>query len=307
MKRSVLLTLVVVFLTQAGFAQFYFLNDALPGDTVVITPSRSNAILEVTYQGTPVKPIVLIGHNVSIGQLRIINCRYLNVVGFTVLNSPDNGVVVRLSEYVSLDSVKVINAKDNGVRITEYSSKIFLNHCAVTGSGIDNFTVHQSPQGPAGRGITFTNCFAARSEDEQGFDITSGSDISIINCHTRNNDDGPLNIGHGVSNVLVKNFKATSESEGPVIKYASNVRFVGGIFNHALRLQEQDSGPGQGLGADTVFIVNNAFPFVLNQSGTVVITTDFNDPSPAASPTIQSLTGQNRLPAERKPLEMKLD
>ncbi|MEZ4827976.1 MAG: right-handed parallel beta-helix repeat-containing protein [Bacteroidia bacterium] len=299
MITRLLLTLICIQFSCFAFSQSYFLTNALPGDTVVVTPVKSNAILEVTYQGTNTKPVVLIGRNVTIGQLRIINCRYLNVVGFTVLNSPDNGVVVRQSEYVSIDSVKVINAKDNGVRITEYSSRIFLNHCSVTGSGIDNFTVHRSPQGPAGRGITFNNCFSSFSDDEQGFDITSGSDISIINCRTRANDDGPLNIGHGVTNVLVKNFKATFESEGPVVKYAYNVRFINGNFNHALRLEEQDSGPGEGLGADTVFIVNNAFPAISNQSGTVVISTNFNDPSPAPSPTIQSLTGPNIAPVAK--------
>ncbi|MDX2249772.1 MAG: right-handed parallel beta-helix repeat-containing protein [Bacteroidia bacterium] len=307
MIRYFLLTVAIALFSNGVFSQFYFLPNALPGDTIVVPPMKSDAVLDVTYQGTSLKPVVLIGRDVTLGQLRIINCRYLNVIGFTILDSEDNGLVVRLSEYVSFDSIQVINAKDNGVRVTEYSSRIFFNHCSVANSGVDNFTVHNSPQGPAGRGITFTNCFSTQSKGEQGFDITSGTDISLINCRASRNDDGPLNIGHGVSNVLVQNFYANQETEGPVVKYATNVKFVGGTYDHALRLEEQDSGPGQGFGADTIFIVNNAFPFIWNQVGTVIITTDYSAPSAKASPTIESLSEQNRAAMPRKPQEMKLD
>ncbi|MDX2248026.1 MAG: right-handed parallel beta-helix repeat-containing protein [Bacteroidia bacterium] len=261
----ILLTLLIILRAVVTFAQLPE-KAPRPGDIVVIPPGKYSQKLEINYQGTPEKWITLIGKDVTLSGIEINGASYIKLSGFHLSGSHSNGLqIYNYAHHVIVDGIKVDSADHNGIKITGFAHDIVIKNAHVSTSGIDNITCHNSVFGPAGSKIAFINCRSVRSRGEQGFDITSGSEILLENCSSEHNGEGPINIGHGVKQVVVRNFIAEDEWNGPKVKFAEGVRFEGGSFNEKLRLVSQATNEGQGMGTTQITVVGNPFPEIKNK------------------------------------------
>ncbi|MEZ4773220.1 MAG: right-handed parallel beta-helix repeat-containing protein [Bacteroidia bacterium] len=246
-----------------------------PGEAVIIRPGKYDKKLELNYQGTPEKWITVVGEDVELPGMEISGGSYLKIIGFTLRNSNSNGLqIYNYAHHIIIDGMRVDSADNNGIKITGFAHDIVVKNTDVSASGIDNITCHNSVFGPAGSNIAFINCRSVYSRGEQGFDITSGSEILLVNCSSRHNGEGPINIGHGVQNVVIRNFTAEDEWNGPKIKFAEGIRFEGGSFNQKLRLVSQAANEGEGKGISKITVVGTPFPEIKNKVDADIILLD---------------------------------
>ncbi|MEZ4829614.1 MAG: right-handed parallel beta-helix repeat-containing protein [Bacteroidia bacterium] len=237
-----------------------------PGEVVVIAPGEYFDKIEIAFQGTPEKWITIVGDGVKAPGMEINGASYVKIKGFHLSGSHSNGLqIYNYAHHVVIDGIRVDSAHHNGIKITGFAHDIVVKNAHVSACGIDNITCHNSVFGPAGNKIAFINCRSVRSRGEQAFDITSGSEILLADCSSEHNGEGPINIGHGVKHVVVRNFVAEDEWNGPKVKYAEGVRFEGGSFNEKLRLVSQAANEGEGMGATQITVVGNPFPEIKNK------------------------------------------
>lgn len=168
---------------------------------------------------------------------------------------------------IHLSGVRVINAKNNGIiflgSATDNISDVVVENSVVLGSGAnDCFTVHEDASfNPAGSNFIFRNNYAERCA-EQGYDITSGSNIRLEGNVSRDCGEGSILIGHSADGVVIDRHESYDEpvllTSAAINIKSRNVQLLNSVVTgngyHLLSLSN-----GTRYAAENIRIVNNTF------------------------------------------------
>ncbi|KKL80786.1 hypothetical protein LCGC14_2001290 [marine sediment metagenome] len=193
----------------------------------------------------------------------------INVFRVEIFNAGKNALAVRKggSDFL-IDGVRVINAKNNGIYFsgTELNkvSNVIVQNCYVSGvRSNDGIVVHQNSAGEtAGSNFIIRNNYAELCA-EQGFDVTTGSDIILDNNISKNNLRGGVVVGHSANNVTIQRhtslYEPTQNTAAAIILGATNVKLIYsqiiGNGNHLVWIKKNETDTGD----DNIEIYNNVF------------------------------------------------
>lgn len=163
--------------------------------------------------------------------------------------STSNGIVVDDAN-IAVINCKVNGAPKNNFRITGDAENCWLIDCESENAGIDGFTVHRGGSGSKGEGINHINLLncTGRGAGEEDGDNTVGEDVYWLACNFEN-----MNIGHGVKRVFLIACEITGELK---VKASTEVYLIRTEVEK-LTFEKQGSGPGAGLGPESVIAYNS--------------------------------------------------
>ena len=193
-------------------------------------------------------------------------------VGLTrlkIFNTGQNGIAVgKGGRDFTISHCSIENAKNNGIWLggsqENKLSDVRVNNCHIKYVGMpdggnDGITIHQDAQGnTAGTNFVIQDnvsefCY------EQGFDISSGRHVLLMNNKSRNNGQGGIIVGHSAGHVTVIGHSSmdepthkTSAAVNLMTQHPGNVRLYRSIIKgsgyHSLR-----------IATGNVSVVNNTF------------------------------------------------
>ena len=182
------------------------------------------------------------------------------IMNLTIHNAGNNGISLSSGGVgVVIDRCRIFNSANNGVMLlgslSNKLSRVVVRDCLVSKTtGNDCFSVHEGEGGTAGEGFLFVNNHAEYCH-EQGFDITSGEKVILLENQTKGNVAGGITVAHSASNVTVRRHLSREE---PTMPTSAAISFTAGQ-NH--RLYESvilDSGyHSLRVGASNIYICNN--------------------------------------------------
>ncbi|MCF6271458.1 MAG: T9SS type A sorting domain-containing protein [Melioribacteraceae bacterium] len=124
------------------------------------------------------------------------------------------------SSFFNVDSCIAMNSANSGIIIyghnTSHGSDVIVQNSYVSRiRWNDNFIVHQgkSPEYLLGENFIFRNNYAEYSLNEQGFDITDGTNILLDNNITKSNHLGAVTIGHTAKDITIQNHIAYADEK----------------------------------------------------------------------------------------------
>ncbi|MEZ4852230.1 MAG: right-handed parallel beta-helix repeat-containing protein [Bacteroidia bacterium] len=191
-----------------------------------------------------------------------IDASFIVVENFISRNSPKEGIERKTGTHIVIRNCEIYNATANGIRIIGYWNEgledVLVEGCYVENSGIDNITIHKGASyAEAGHGFVLRNnrCVGA---GEEGYDLTTGSDILLENNTSENNSDGSIYCGMGVKGVTVRRHHSVNDRFAIMMKACRNIRIEYSIFVGDYRLLRMDQNPDLGAPAN-VELYNNIF------------------------------------------------
>ena len=121
-----------------------------------------------------------------------------------------NAITVQGGENIIIENCIIDDAGNNGI-VFSGSAEDKLRNSVIRGCKISNIkrndciTLHKnSDLDDIGSGHILENNVASQCA-EQGIDVTSGSDITLLGNTTYGNGDSGIVVGHGVTNIVVEN------------------------------------------------------------------------------------------------------
>jgi len=130
----------------------------------------------------------------------------------------------------------------------------------------DGLTIHEGDStsaSSAGSGFVLRNnlienCF------EEGFDITTGSNILMVNNTSRNNRVGGIQLGHSAHDIIIRGHRSIDEGTGEgrgagLLIYVSNVTVENSIFTGGTYHSVELFNPGEYPSVSNVTLQNNIF------------------------------------------------
>lgn len=230
--------------------------DVLSSDVNSISCYRSF----ITFQDLILKNSTATNLSISV----VGGCYGINVVGVEIYNSGQNALVIsKGGSDILIDNVRVISASNNGIILngSEFDklSNVIVENCYVSGvTNNDGIVVHEdSSNNSAGSNFIFRNNYAELC-GEQGFDITTGSNITLLNNVSKNNSKGGVVVGHSANNVTIQNHRSLYE---PTLETSAAIN-IGGDATNVKLIYSQIIGDGHHLllvRGDNVEIYNNVF------------------------------------------------
>lgn len=252
---------------SAGSIDFNILFGAYGVGSKPIIDVLSNEVSSITCYRSYITFQDLILKNSTATNLAIAvngGCYGINVLGLEIYNSGQNALVIsKGGSDILIDNVRVINASNNGIYLngSEFNklSNVIVEDCYVSGViNNDGIVVHEDgSNNSAGSNFIFRNNYAELC-GEQGFDITTGSNITLFNNVSKNNSRGGVVVGHSANNVTIQNHKSLYE---PTMETAAAI-IIGGDATNVKLIYSQIIGDGHHLllvHGDNVEIYNNVF------------------------------------------------
>jgi len=164
----------------------------------------------------------------------------------------DVGIQLRAVDGYQILNCHVWDGRDNAFTIygsSEGDAKNgVIQDCTATRVG-EGFTLHASDNTlyNIGSNHVLENCIVTDADGEDGFDLSSGSEIQMINCEAHNVPRG-LAIGHNVQHVTIDGYIGTnSESFGIYVGGCSDVVIKNSIITGSQRDTLRMYGSGNGL------------------------------------------------------------
>ncbi|MBP8255687.1 MAG: right-handed parallel beta-helix repeat-containing protein [Opitutaceae bacterium] len=150
------------------------------------------------------------------------SCSHVSVLRVDVTsNGKGPAINARRGGFILIDGCVVTDAKSNGIHFggsaTERIHDSTIQNCTVNGTRAnDGIVIHadsSAEQNPAGtnfliRHNTATGCA------EQGFDITTGKNVSLEHNRSHGNRAGAITIGHQASDVVLRYHQSENEPAG---------------------------------------------------------------------------------------------
>ncbi len=230
--------------------------DVLSSDVSSITCYRSY----ITFQDLVLKNSTSTTLAISV----VGGCYGINVFRVEVINSGQNAIAIsKGGSDILIDSVRVINATNNGIYLSgsEFNklSNVIVENCYVSGvTNNDGIVVHQDGSlHSAGSNFIFRNNYAELC-GEQGFDITTGTNVLLLNNISKNNSQGGVVVGHSADSVIIQSHTSLYE---PTQATSAAIK-IGGDATNVKLIYSQIIGDGHHLlriDGDNVEIYNNVF------------------------------------------------
>ena len=172
-----------------------------------------------------------------------ISSSYICINRIMVQNAKNSGVAIYVPgglEQIKLHELTVLDSGKNGIDVSGGGRQLSITHCTVTGANNNGILLAGSPSNPLSHviidscrisnikhndGITIHrdgNLNDAGSEfliqnnrathcGEQGFDITTGSKVLLLNNRSSRNQKGGIVVGHTAGEVTIKGHYSQNE------------------------------------------------------------------------------------------------
>lgn len=157
---------------------------------------------------------------------------HLEILRVDVADTRGPGIVMKQSSYVLVDGCTVTRAGNNGILMHGSLAAPQVNHCTVQNCIVsdlrsnDGIVIHQDmSRGSAGSDFVLRNniCFNC---PEQGFDITTGSNVLLEDNVTYGNHGGAIVVGHIAHHVTVRRHFSQDEPTSGSSSLILQVPFV---------------------------------------------------------------------------------
>ena len=230
--------------------------DVLSSDVNAITCYKSY----ITFQDLVLKNSTATNLSIAV----IGGCYGINVLRVEIFNSGKNALSIsKGGSDILIDDVRVITALNNGIYLSgsefDKLSNVIVENCYVSGvTNNDGIVVHQDGSlHSAGSNFIFRNNYAELC-GEQGFDITTGTNVLLLNNISKNNSAGGVVVGHSADSVTIQNHTSLYE---PTLPTSAAIK-IGGDARNVKLIYSQIIGDGHHLlliDGDNVEIYNNVF------------------------------------------------
>ncbi|MBX7120970.1 MAG: right-handed parallel beta-helix repeat-containing protein [Opitutaceae bacterium] len=225
------------------------------------------------------------------------DCTHVSVLRVEVLsNGKGPAINARRGGYILIDACVVTDARSNGIHFggseTDRIHDSTIQNCTVNGTRAnDGIVIHadsSSDQNPAGanfviRNNTATGCF------EQGFDITTGTNVLMEHNRSYGNRAGAITIGHQASNVVLRYHQSENEptantamtlnisTQNVVVEYSTftgsvHAKPIVNIKKHDLNKYRRDFLP------ENIVLQNNVFVWKSEATGDIFRISSENGP-----------------------------
>jgi len=145
-----------------------------------------------------------------------------------VKHAGKNAIVAQGGENISIENCVIDDAANNGI-VFAGSAENKLRNSVIRGCKVsrvhnnDCISLHKdSGLDDIGSGHLLENNVASQC-GEQGIDVTSGSDITLLSNTTYGNGDSGIVLGHGVTNIVVANHLSVDDGAGILVNDAQDV------------------------------------------------------------------------------------
>lgn len=207
-----------------------------------------------------------------------------------IMNTLKNGITISVPgglKNIRLDGLEVRNAGKNGIAVSQGGSGLEIRNCYlenIGNNGIhlagspgnrlshvhiqnchikkvlknDGITIHADARGnSAGNDFLLENNLTEQCA-EQGFDITAGRQVLLLNNSSKNNHQGGILVGHDAQEITIKGHLSANE---PTEKTSAAINLAAG-GNNIRVLKSIITGNGYHLlriNTDNVAVFNNTF------------------------------------------------
>ena len=159
-----------------------------------------------------------------------------------VKHAGKNAIVAEGGENITIENCVIDDAVNNGI-VFKGSVENKLRNSVIRGCKIsrvhnnDCITLHKnSGLDDIGSGHLLENNVASQC-GEQGIDVTSGSDITLLSNTTYGNGDSGIVLGHGVTNIVVANHLSVDDSAGILVNDAQDVSIANSCILDSMQHQ----------------------------------------------------------------------
>ncbi|MDA0989639.1 MAG: right-handed parallel beta-helix repeat-containing protein, partial [Verrucomicrobia bacterium] len=238
------------------------------GDQPIIDTSSQEGVVGGIYFAGPAKSHITVQdiavHNVTGGQsVELVNATDVEILNLTIHNNAShNGILALRVHELLIDGVYIRDVGNSGIALigsaTDKISDVTVRNCDIARvRSNDGITIHEDDYGnTAGANFLLENNLVEAC-GENGYDITTGSQISMYGNVSRHNGDGGILVDHTANDVVVLYHESYDEPEkggGGIIIKSPNVsvgysHFEGASY-HFVRVYGN---------ADGAYIFNNLF------------------------------------------------
>ena len=161
-----------------------------------------------------------------------------------VKHAGKNAIVAEGGENISIENCVIDDAVNNGI-VFKGSAENKLRNSVIRGCTVsrvhsnDCITLHKnSDLDDIGSGHLLENNVASQC-GEQGIDVTSGSDITLLGNTTYGNGDSGIVLGHGVTNIVVENHLSVDDGRyaGILVNDAQDVSIANSCILDSIKHQ----------------------------------------------------------------------
>ena len=161
-----------------------------------------------------------------------------------VKHAGKNAIVAEGGENISIENCVIDDAVNNGI-VFKGSAENKLRNSVIRGCTVsrvhsnDCITLHKnSDLDDIGSGHLLENNVASQCA-EQGIDVTSGSDITLLGNTTYGNGDSGIVLGHGVTNIVVENHLSVDDGRyaGILVNDAQDVSIANSCILDSIKHQ----------------------------------------------------------------------
>ena len=198
---------------------------------------------------------------------------YINVANIQFMFSAGTAVgILKASTNISLNNVDVKHAGKNAI-VAEGGENISIENCIIDDAANNGIVFHGSAENKL-RNSVIRGCKVSRVHNndcislhkdsglddigsdhllennvasqcaEQGIDVTSGSDITLLSNTTYGNGDSGIVLGHGVTNIVVANHLSVDDGRyaGILVNDAQDVSIANSCILNSIKHQVVFSG-----------------------------------------------------------------
>ena len=161
-----------------------------------------------------------------------------------VKHAGKNAIVAEGGENITIENCVIDDAVNNGI-VFKGSAENKLRNSVIRGCTVsrvhnnDCITLHKnSGLDDIGSGHLLENNVASQC-GEQGIDVTSGSDITLLSNTTYGNGDSGIVLGHGVTNIVVANHLSVDDGRyaGILVNDAQDVSIANSCILDSIKHQ----------------------------------------------------------------------
>ena len=175
--------------------------------------------------------------------------------------------------YIRIRNLEITGARNLGINfaghVTNKISDVVVENSDISGAGSsfagnDGISIHENSEGGTAGALFVFRDNVVENFPEQGFDITSGTNVTLLRNITRNNGRGAITVGHSASVVTIDEHESYNEpalNTAAAINISSsdvtvkNSIITGSSGYHMLNIYNGNDGTD----ADNVKIINNTF------------------------------------------------
>lgn len=127
-----------------------------------------------------------------------------------VYHSKQNAISIKGGDAIKIENCRIDDAKNNGIVLggskNDKLKNTLIKNCIISNvTNNDCITIHKDKNYDDVGSVHHIESNILSGCAEQGIDITSGSDITLLRNTTYGNGDSGILIGHWASNILIKN------------------------------------------------------------------------------------------------------